>query len=69
MLVSRFRLPRDHGVCFPYGAAFIAGPFQGFVGDLRPKLFQGARRCLARVSFGVIWSPHGIDAPGNGTEF
>jgi hypothetical protein len=51
------RLPRDHSVRLANGAAFIAGSFQGFIGDFRPQLLQLPRCRLARVSFGLIRSP------------
>lgn len=51
------RLPRDHGVRFPDGAAFVAGSLQGFVRDFCPELLQFERRCLVHVSFGVIRCP------------
>jgi hypothetical protein len=52
-----FRLPRDHSVRFPDSAAFVAGSFQGFIGDFRPKLSQRPRCRLVRVPFGIIRSP------------
>lgn len=56
-LVAGLRLPRDHSVRFSYGAAFVAGSFQGFVCDFCPKLFQ-LRRCrLVRVPRGIIRCP------------
>jgi len=56
-LVGAFRLPRDDGVRFPDRAAFIAGSFQAFVCDLRPKLLQRPRCRLVRMAFGVVRSP------------
>jgi hypothetical protein len=56
-----FSLPRDHSVCFSDGATFVAGSFQAFVGDFRPKLFKHARRRFVRVPFGVIWCPRHFD--------
>jgi hypothetical protein len=56
-LVGAFRLPRDDGVRFPDRAAFIAGSFQAFVCDLRPKLLQRPRCRLVRMPFGVVRSP------------
>jgi len=56
-LVGVFRLPRDHSVRFSDSAAFVAGSFQGFVGDFRPELFQRRRCGLVRVPFGIIRSP------------
>jgi hypothetical protein len=37
--LMRFRLPANHRICFPDGAALIASSFKGFIGDLRPELF------------------------------
>jgi hypothetical protein len=37
--LASFRLPRDYDIRLPDSAAFIAGAFQAFVGDFRPKLF------------------------------
>jgi hypothetical protein len=37
-------MARDHGVRFSNGAPFVASPFQAFIGDSRPKFFQGRRR-------------------------
>ena len=59
-LVSAFRLPRDDGVRFPDRAAFIAGSFQAFVCDLRPKLLQRPRRRFVRMPFGVVRSPRHV---------
>ena len=56
-LPASFSLPRDHSVCFPDGATFVAGSFQAFVGDFRPELFERARRRFVRVPFGVIRCP------------
>jgi hypothetical protein len=63
LLRASFRLPRDYGIRLPDSAAFIAGSFQAFVGDLRPKLFQRPGRRLMRVPFGVISSPGHLQAP------
>jgi hypothetical protein len=51
------RLSGDHGVRFPNGAAFVAGSFQGFVGDFRPEFFQRWCFRLVRVPFGFIRGP------------
>ena len=46
-LVAGFCLPRDHGFRFPDRATFVAGSFQAFVGEFRPKLLQ-LPRCRFR---------------------
>jgi len=56
-LVVPFRLPGDDGVRFPDRAAFIAGSFQTFVCDLRPKLLKGRGGRLVRMPFGLVRSP------------
>ena len=56
-LIPGRRPPRDHGVGFPDGAAFVAGSFQGFVGDFRPEFFERPRCRLVRVPFGIIRCP------------
>jgi hypothetical protein len=56
-LVGAFRLPRDDGVRFPDRAAFIAGSFQAFVCDLRPKLLQRPRCRPVRMPFGIVRGP------------
>lgn len=42
----------DHGVRFAYGAAFVAGALERFVGDLTPE--------FAQFSFGQVVVPEGI---------
>jgi hypothetical protein len=50
-------LSSNHSVRLPDGATLIAVPFQAFIGDLRPELFQ-LRRCrLVSVTFRIISSP------------
>jgi hypothetical protein len=62
LLAACFSLPRHHSVCFPDGAAFIAGSFQAFIGDFHPKLFKRSRRRLVGVPFGVIRCPRHLTA-------
>jgi hypothetical protein len=49
-VLAAFRLSRDHGVRFADGAGFVAGVFQAFVGDFRPKLFEFLRCGLVRLA-------------------
>jgi hypothetical protein len=45
---------RPRSVCLPDSAAFVASPFQAFVGDFRPEFFQLPRGSPMCVPFGVI---------------
>ena len=55
--LAGFCLPGDHSICFPDGAAFIAGSFQTFIGDFRPELLQLCGCRFVGVPFSIIRSP------------
>ena len=56
-LAAGIGLPRHHGIGFADRTGFIAGSFQGFIGDLGPQTLQRRRCRLVRVPFGFIRSP------------
>jgi hypothetical protein len=56
----RLRLPCDHGVHFPYSAAFAACSVEGFVGFFHPDFFQCACCCFV-VCFPASRRVHGVD--------
>ncbi len=67
---AAFRMPcGDDRIGFPDGARLVSGPFQPFVGDLRPELLQGCGRCLVRMSFGVVRCPGHLLVVGGRRRF
>ena len=55
-------LSSNNSVRFPNGATLITVPFQAFIGDFRPELFQ-VRRCgLVSVLFRIISTPGHLGA-------
>src|SRR5580704_11183066 len=65
-LAAGVRLPRDYGIGFADRTTFIAGTFQGFVGDLGPQLLKRRRCRLVRVPFGFVRSPRHLMTPSGG---
>ncbi len=54
---SCLQLSSNHSVRLPDGATLVASPFQAFIGNFRPELFQ-LRRCrFVGVPFCIIRSP------------
>jgi len=50
-------LSSNHSVRLPDGATLVASPFQAFIGNFRPELFQ-LRRCrFVGVPFCIIRGP------------
>ena len=60
--LARLCLSSNHSVRLPDRATLVAGPFQAFIGNFRPELFQ-LRRCrLVGVPFCIIRSPGHLGA-------
>ncbi len=53
-LAAGIRLSRHHRIGFPDRATFIAGAFQGIVGDLGPQLLKRRGCRFVSVPFGII---------------
>ncbi len=50
-------MSRDHGVRLSNSTPLIAVPFQAFIGDLRPELFQLRGCSFMGMSFRIVRGP------------